>query len=101
MRLISTAERTDMASHIMVDIRTSSTADTTRISSHITADTTRISSMVDMIRASSMVVTTRAAIIHTAMEMIITTHITDSKKHIWKKRKIVSERLYIGIALFF
>ena len=56
--------------------------------------------MVD-IRTSSMVVTTRAAIIHTAMEMIITTHIMDSKKHIWKKRKIVSERLYIGMALFF
>ena len=30
----------------------------------------------------SMVVTIRAAIIHTAMEMIITTHITDSKKRI-------------------
>jgi len=33
------------------------------------------------------------------MEMIITTHITDSKKHIWKKRKIVSERLYSIILL--
>ena len=71
-----------MVSHIMADIRTSSITAIIRISSHITADTTRISSMVDMIRASSMVVTTRAAIIHTAMEMIITTHIMDSKKHI-------------------